>query len=152
MSLGNWTYSMTPIVPGLTIIADPVDDRLAQIVGVPTGAYSGPVTIAATDGTVVVSRVVTVTIGTPITTAIASLEFSFEWLPAIQFAFNLVDVDSLRLSLLFEFKEMVPIVSNFTPTIVFTFEPIVPVVPPILVFEPEIEFTFTPTLPINNGS
>jgi hypothetical protein len=152
VSLGSWTYSMTPPIAGLTIIADPVDNRLAQIVGVPTGEYSGPVTIEATDGILVVTQVVTVTIGTPITTAIASLEFGVEWLPAIQFSFNPIDVDSLRLSLLFEFKEMVPIVSNFTPTIVFTFEPIVPVVPPSLVFEPEIEFTFTPTLPPNNGS
>lgn len=148
----TWVYSMTPTIAGLTVIADSVDDRLAQIVGVPTVAYSGPVTIEATDGTQVLSQLVTVTIGTPITTPIAALEFSVDWMPAIQFAFSPIDVDSLRLSLFFEFKEMVPIALNFTPTIEFTFTPIVPVGPPSLVFEPEIEFTFTPTEPPNNGS
>lgn len=148
----TWSYSMTPVIPGLSVVADAQDSRIATIVGSPEQPYSGLVTIGATDGTQVITQAVTVDFTVPSVSVIASLEFGISWVNQIQFAFNPTDSDLLRLMLQFEFKEQIPIAGTFTPTIVFGFEPIVSEGPLVVVFEPRLEVTFTPTTSPNNGS
>jgi hypothetical protein len=147
----GWVYTMSPIVPGLTIIADPVDSRIAELVGVPVGSFSGPITIAATDGTLALTRVVMLESAVPVVTSIASLEFDVALRPTIEFRFQEADLDLIRLNLLFEFKEQIPIKMNVTPKVRFEFTPIQPIGPVNSNFEPSIEFFFTETI-INNGS
>lgn len=148
----TWTYSIIPSDRGLSVVADPIDSRMATIVGTPNQGLLGLATISATDGTQVITQQVFLAVGYPSVSSIASLEFVVDWIPQIQFVFNPTDSDLLRLMLQFEFKEQIPIAGTFTPTIVFNFAPIVPVGPLTLVFEPELEVTFTPTEPPNNGS
>lgn len=122
----TWTYTMTPVIPGLTIVPSGLDSRIAEIVGIPEQPYSGQVTIEATDGVQVLTQVITVEFVAVTATPIASLEFGISWGNQIRFAFEPIDIDALRLTLQFSFKELMLQRVNFTPTIVFTFEPTTP--------------------------